>query len=124
MIKGINAVLIHSRDVRRLAEFYRDKVGIPFQMDDHGGGLHAEAEVGSVHVAIFPGGGEPRDKGPVTLSLNVDDIDAEYEAMKKRGVSFEGPPAPAPFGGVLASFRDPDGNGVLLMVWQSERKAE
>ena len=124
MIDAINAILISTRDVRHLAEFYRDKVGIPLVINDHGGGLHAEAEVGHTHFAIFPGGSDPSPKGPVAFSLHVDDIDMEYAALKARGVVFDAPPSPAPFGGVVASFRDPDGNGVCLMVWQSERKAK
>ena len=124
MIDAVNAVLISTRDVGRLADFYRNKVGIPLKINDHGGGLHAEAEIGHTHFALFPGGPGPQPKGPVTFSLHVDDIDAEYEAMKARGVVFDAPPGPAPFGGVVAMFRDPDGNGVCLMVWQSERKAK
>ena len=27
------------------------------------------------------------------------------------------------FGGIVAKFRDPDGNGVCLMMWQSEHDA-
>ncbi|MCK6441040.1 MAG: VOC family protein [Planctomycetes bacterium] len=122
MIKSINAVLISSRDVKRLVEFYRDKVGIPLKVADHGGGMHAEAELGETHFAIFPGGGAPLERGPIMFSLHVDNIDAEYQAMSKRGVKFDGPPADRGFGGVIASFRDPDGNGVCLMCWQSERK--
>ena len=124
MIDAINAVLISTKDVRCLAEFYRDKVGIPLKINDHGGGLHAEAEIGHTHFAIFPGGPSSSPKGPITFSLHVDDIDAEYAAMKARGVVFAAPPGPAPFGGVVASFRDPDGNGVCLMVWQSEWKGK
>lgn len=119
-IKTVNAILIHTQDVEGLAAFYRDKVGLPLTVSNHGGGLHAEADLGSFHFAIFPGGGEAVAKGPVTFSLHSDDVDADYEALKLRGVEFESPPSKKPFGGVTAPFRDPDGNGVVLMCWQSE----
>ena len=125
MIKGINAILIISPDVKRLATFYRDQVGIPLQVNDHGGGLHAEAEVGDTHFAILPaaGGGPAEGARPISFSFHVDDIDAEHATLSKRGVRFAGPPEPMGFGGVIARFRDPDGNGVCLMMWQSEYDA-
>ncbi len=122
MIRGVNAILISSPDVKRLAAFYRDQVGIPLEVHDHGGGLHAEAEIGDTHFAIFPGG-PAEGSHPVSFSLHVDDIDAEYAKLSKQDIRFAGPPEPMGFGGVVARFRDPDGNGVCLMVWQSERDA-
>lgn len=123
MIKGINAVLISSRDVKRLADFYGDKVGLGLTVNDHGGGMHAEGEVGDTHFAIFPGGPAPQAKGPVTFSLHVDDVQKEYEKLMKRGVAFEGPPHDPGFGGMVANFRDPDGNGVCLMAWKAAQPA-
>ena len=118
MIKSVNAILISTQNVERLAAFYRDAVGLPLKVNNHGGGMHAEGEIGDCHFAIFPGGPAPAAKGPITFSLHVDDIQAEYERMKSRGVPFAGPPAARPFGGITADFRDPDGNGVCLMCWQ------
>ena len=118
-VTAINAVLLHTQDVERLVDFYRDTVGLPMRSSDHGGGMHGEAHprLGDVHFAIFPGGPEP-GRGPVTISLHVDDLQGEYERLLALGVEFEHPPQPKPFGGIVAPFRDPDGNGVLLMSWQ------
>jgi predicted enzyme related to lactoylglutathione lyase len=124
MIKSLNAVLISSQDVPRLVAFYRDVVGLPLKVADHGGGMHAEAELGDVHFAIFPGGPAPQPRGPIAFSLHVDDIDAEYARLKAKGVRFRNPPEPVGFGGIVAPFQDPDGNGVCLMVWEDERKAQ
>jgi predicted enzyme related to lactoylglutathione lyase len=49
------------------------------------------------------------------VSLAVADIQATYEQLFARGVDFLAPPEPMPWGGVLAHFRDPDGN-VLSLV--------
>ena len=118
MIKGINAVLIQTRDVRKLAEFYRDKLGLQMNISDHGGGTHAEMDFGAFHFAIQPGGGAPVERGPVVISFQVDDVNEEYEALKSRGVVFDMAPREMPFGGILAEFRDPDGNRFYLMQWQ------
>ena len=117
MIRSINAVLLHSADPARLVRFYRDVVGLPLRTDDHGDGVHAECDLGGLHFAIFPGGGAPPGPGPVTLSLHVDDVQAEYDRLRARGVEFTSAPSLRPFGGVLAEFRDPDGNGLCLMAW-------
>ena len=121
MIRAINAVLIHTQDIDRLISFYRDSVGIPLEVSDHGGRRHAEAEIGGTHFAIFGGGPPPMERGSITFSLEVEDIDRAHADLALRGVEFEHPPREMPFGGVLAPFRDPDGNGVCLMVWQSDR---
>ena len=120
-VNAINAVLLYTQDVERLVGFYRDVVGLAMRSSDHGGGLHGEVHprLGDVHFAIFPGGSEPAGLGPVTISLQVDDVGAEYERLSALGVEFEHPPEPKPFGGIVAPFRDPDGNGLLLMSWQT-----
>ena len=53
-------------------------------------------------------------KGAVgALFLTTDDVQAEYEALKARGVEFQGPPEQQPWG-VDCSFRDPSGNHIRL----------
>ena len=53
-------------------------------------------------------------KGAVgALFLTTDDVQAEYEALKARGVEFQGPPEQQPWG-IDCSFRDPSGNHIRL----------
>ena len=49
-------------------------------------------------------------QGPV---VSTEDIGAAYEDLVARGVAYDGPPTAQP-GGILAVFRDPDGNGLVL----------
>jgi predicted enzyme related to lactoylglutathione lyase len=51
----------------------------------------------------------------VGASFSVADVEATYREFFDRGVHFTGPPAPQPWGGVLANFRDPAGN-ILTLV--------
>ena len=46
MIKGLEAVLIGSENPRKLAEFYRDKVGLKITMEMEMG----DKEIGRAHV--------------------------------------------------------------------------
>lgn len=48
-----------------------------------------------------------------TLFLETDDCQASYEELRARGVEFNDPPAPQPYG-IDTSFRDPSGNNVRL----------
>ena len=43
------------------------------------------------------------------------DIDAKHAELSAKGVDFLAPPERMPWGGVLAHFRDPEGN-VLTLV--------
>ncbi len=48
-----------------------------------------------------------------TLFLETDDCHATYEELSARGVQFNDPPTPQPYG-VDTSFRDPSGNNIRL----------
>ena len=48
-----------------------------------------------------------------TLFLETDDCQATYDDLRARGVEFNDPPTPQPYG-IDTSFRDPSGNNVRL----------
>jgi predicted enzyme related to lactoylglutathione lyase len=48
-----------------------------------------------------------------TLFLETDDCQAAYDELSARGVTFNDPPTPQPYG-IDTSFRDPSGNNVRL----------
>lgn len=48
-----------------------------------------------------------------TLFLEVDDCQATYDELSARGVVFNDPPTPQPYG-IDTSFRDPSGNNVRV----------
>ena len=48
-----------------------------------------------------------------TVFLATDDVHADYEALKGRGVEFTEPPTEYPYG-IDSSFRDPSGNSFRL----------
>jgi len=48
-----------------------------------------------------------------TIFLETDDCQASYDELSARGVGFNDPPTPQPYG-IDTSFRDPSGNNVRL----------
>ncbi|HZA86098.1 MAG TPA: VOC family protein [Acidimicrobiales bacterium] len=48
-----------------------------------------------------------------TLFLETDDCQASFDELRARGVEFNDPPTPQPYG-IDTSFRDPSGNSVRL----------
>jgi catechol 2,3-dioxygenase-like lactoylglutathione lyase family enzyme len=48
-----------------------------------------------------------------TLFLETDDCQASYDELSARGVTFNDPPTPQPYG-IDTSFRDPSGNNIRL----------
>ncbi len=48
-----------------------------------------------------------------TLFLETDDCQAAYDDLSARGVVFNDPPTPQPYG-IDTSFRDPSGNNIRL----------
>jgi uncharacterized glyoxalase superfamily protein PhnB len=45
----------------------------------------------------------------------VADVELAYRCLRDRGVEFPGPPERQAWGGLLAHFRDPDGNVITLV---------
>jgi predicted enzyme related to lactoylglutathione lyase len=66
-------------------------------------------------VESLPGLGQSLVGRFVGASLRVIDIDATYRDLLAKGVAFVEPPERMPRGGVLAHFKDPDGNILTLL---------
>jgi predicted enzyme related to lactoylglutathione lyase len=49
------------------------------------------------------------------VNLAVDDIEVVYRRLRAAGVAFSRAPEREPWGGVVATFADPDGNTLQLM---------
>ena len=48
-----------------------------------------------------------------SVFFTTDDVEADYEALKDKGVEFTEPPEERPYG-IDSGFRDPSGNGFRL----------
>jgi predicted enzyme related to lactoylglutathione lyase len=114
-------VRIFVRDFERAVRVYTETLGMKLSMraDEMG---WAQLGTAGAELALERDRGEREDGHEedlvgrfVGVSLAVEDIAQTYETLRARGVDFLRPPQVMPWGGVLAHFRDPDGN-VLTLV--------
>ncbi len=121
MLKAVGAVLFHSEHPQRLVRFYRDVLGLQASF---GGEDGAEFRLGDVRIGLWQHSeirGPAREPNRVILNFVVDDIVAEYQLLKGRGVEFIKAPSSEDWGGktvTLATFRDPDGNLLQLLKFE------
>jgi len=93
-----------------LAAFYSAGLGIgPYQSSPS----HLGCMVGSVYLGFDQVDAEPARLGGrcgPTIWFTVDDIHASFRNLVQLGAKVRYPPAKKPWGAVLASLEDPDGN--------------
>jgi len=129
-IEFLSAVLLVSHNPERLADFYRDVVGIPLKAEQHGGSRpHWGCNLGEIHFAIHPietFTDRRSDVGAVKIAFTTFDIDALVERLATSGVSVLYPPRDVGFFRSTA-IHDPDGNFVeftqLVDAWFEEIEA-
>jgi predicted enzyme related to lactoylglutathione lyase len=51
---GINLLILRSRDIERLKDFYQILLGIEFEKHTDHGALHYGAQIGNVYMEIYP----------------------------------------------------------------------
>lgn len=123
-LEFFSAIVLVSRDPRRLAEFYRDKLGLPLEEEIHpDSDVHYACEIGDIHFAIFP---EPQKHlergarvgqtghGQVKFAFTVFDLDNLVKALRERGVEVTYPPMQAEDFIRMTAIKDPDGNYIEL----------
>lgn len=116
----LSAARVFVRDLVAAQEFYEKTLGLRLVAGSSSAGfcVFAVGECQLVVEAVPPDA--PQDEqvlvGRFTgLSFAVSDIAAEYSKLLKRGVPFSGVPEQQPWGGILATLRDPAGNELQLV---------
>ncbi len=128
MIHRIDATVLFVRDLARCTTFYRDTLGLQvtnsdpnsltFQMENQYLLLlevSAAADLIRSEVNALSIEGGPR----VLLAAGVEDVDAAYESLVAKGVTFLRPPTNQPWGLRTAHFADPEGN-----LWEINQSLE
>ncbi len=102
------------KDVAAAKRFYQDILGLDILMDHGWIVTYGSAQKMTVQVGIASEGGSGT---PVPdLSIEVDDLDAALERMKKAKVAIEYGPADEPWGVRRFYVRDPFGKLVNILV--------
>jgi len=110
-----DGICLITHNVLALADFYSWVLGVKAEGDEG----HSELLTEGAHLAIFSADGmeemaphsmQGAGHGNITLGFVVQDVDAEYERLKTRGIEFIMLPRTHPWGARSFWFRDPDGN--------------
>lgn len=112
-VNGFN-VNVCSEQPGRLIEFYTDVVGLqPLPQISPGAFMVGGAALlvdGHSEVS-----GIAREPQRILLTMTVDDAAAEQERLEAAGVEFVRTATREPWGGLVATFLDPDGNYCQLV---------
>jgi catechol 2,3-dioxygenase-like lactoylglutathione lyase family enzyme len=109
------AVRIWVKELVAARDFYGSVLGLKARWDH---GFAVGYDVGQTLIVEQDDGSEPEQQFVgrfVGASLRVDDIAATHRELCAKGVVFEAPPDVMSWGGILAHFRDPDGNVLTLL---------
>jgi len=117
MIKRLNNITFPVSDLKEITAFYEKVLGLKKQSEWP---TYVIFDCGGVDLALEPGGEKAEKKGSPYVFLIVDDVDAEYQELKNKGVKFKYEPKDQTWGGRVATLTDPDGN--LLCIWQRKEK--
>jgi predicted enzyme related to lactoylglutathione lyase len=121
---GLAALILYSPEPQRLADFYREALGIPFKPETHGGAIkaHNEALWNNTHFAIWgvseahsPDGASSKLRNAMVPTFAVDDVDAYATWLEGRGVAAVGKLVELGEGKRVGAFLDPDGNQFRLI---------
>lgn len=117
MILGLEAVLLFSQNPRKLAGFYKDKVGLKQTMEMQIGekgeeafsfDMKGSANLYVVHHAKVKGKNTQPERA--MFNLEVDNIEKEVKRLKDAGVKLIADIYHVEEYGMIATFEDIDGN--------------
>lgn len=111
-VERVDFVSFLTEDLARAKRFYTDVLGLEVESEGDG---DMELRAGQVTLDVFDPTsiGQEFAPSPGGLALRVPDVAAARAELEAKGVEFEGETLDT---GVchMASFRDPDGNALML----------
>jgi catechol 2,3-dioxygenase-like lactoylglutathione lyase family enzyme len=129
MIHKMEAIVLFVQDLAGCTAFYRDTFNLPYQGSDansasfllqEGLYLILLSPEGAADLVGTPGN-SPKTEGGSRglLAAGVADVDAAYEELKGKGVTFVRPPTDQRWGLRTAHFADPEGT-----LWEINQPVE
>ena len=114
MVKGLAGASIWSADLNNLLPFYRDTIGLKTRFESPAfvvfGDENAATLALGTHSEVK---GKNMDPARHMVALATDDVEAEFQRLKSKGVEFI--EEPTKFDQVtIATFKDPEGNYIQL----------
>ena len=116
----LSTARIFVTDLAEARSFYEKALALPLKVDGESSGfLVYGSGAFDLVVEAVPVDAPADDQvlvGRFTgLSVTVPDIHSKYAELLARGVAFSGTPELQAWGGTLATFMDPAGNGLQLV---------
>lgn len=114
MVKGLAGASIWSADLNNLLPFYRDTLGLKPTLESPGFVVFGEISGATLGLGTHSEvKGKNADPARHMVALATDDVEAEYQRLKSKGVEFI--EAPTKFDQItIATLKDPEGNYVQL----------
>src|ERR1700751_126245 len=106
--QGIKTVLHPVSDLATAKEAYAALLGVPPQIDES---YYVGFEAAGQHIGLVPGGGPQGMSSPVAY-WHVPDIEAKLAEVTAAGATVKDAPRDVGGGRLVATFTDPDGNGL------------
>lgn len=120
----IGEVSLLTNDVPRLANFYRELLGVACAGGpggDEGDETHQFILTEGTTLTVYNDGTEKNNNNQnMCLAFTVQDVDAEFERLKAMGARIVEPPQTRPWGARNMHFCDPDGNHIYLRSFPAE----
>ena len=116
----VNQIIININSEQPAAQlaFYRDVVGLPRHPDTN----REHTLIAAGAELVFDGHSELHGRSPqpqrILLNLFVDDLASEQARIEAQGVTFIRTAGREPWGGVISTFVDPDGNYCQLIKFR------
>jgi glyoxylase I family protein len=121
VVKGLWGVRYQVKDVKRSVDFYTEQLGL--KLDQEHLPAFAQVSVGNLKLVLsgpgasgsraMPDGRQQEAGGWNRIMLEVDDLAALIEMLKKAGLRFRNEMESGP-GGKQIQLEDPDGNPIEL----------
>ena len=116
----LNTARVFVTDLAKARSFYETTLALPLKIDGESYGFCVFRPGGmDLVIESVPADAPDDDRilvGRFTgLSFTVPDIHSKYAELLAKGVSFSGEPELQAWGGTLATFVDPAGNGLQLV---------
>jgi catechol 2,3-dioxygenase-like lactoylglutathione lyase family enzyme len=105
---------IYTQDITAAKCFYQDVLGLDLLMDHGWIGTYGSREEMSIQISFASQGGSQTTTPD--LSIEVDDVDAALERMKRAGFPIEYGPADEPWGVRRFYVRDPFGKLINILA--------
>jgi predicted enzyme related to lactoylglutathione lyase len=118
LIAGLAGVVIWTSEERfsAIRRFYVETLGLR-PRSDRPNFVNFQIGAARLTIGVHRGvDGSSRDPLRMMINLAVTDIHAAHARMATVGVPCLRDPSPEPWGGMVATYSDPDGNTVQLMT--------